>query len=67
MTSNTRSQDNRILTDEELNAITGGKVVGAIETEKPGISTSMRFGDQKITVFASADLHGLVWTTGSPK
>jgi hypothetical protein len=63
MTSNTQSQDNRILTDAELNAITGGKG-GSIETDKPGIATSMVFGNQKLTVFASADVHGLVW---SPK
>jgi hypothetical protein len=63
MTSNTKIQDNRILTDAELNAITGGKG-GTIETDKPGIATSMVFGNQKLTVFASADIHGLVW---SPK
>jgi hypothetical protein len=61
MTSNTQSQDNRILTEAELNAITGGKG-GTIETDKPGIATSMLFGDQKLTVFASADVHGLVWS-----
>ena len=63
MTSNTQSQDNRILTDVELNAITGGKG-GFVVTDKPGITASMTFGDQKLTVFASADVHGLVW---SPK
>jgi hypothetical protein len=59
----TESQNYRILTDVELNAITGGKG-GFVVTDKPGITASMTFGDQKLTVFASADVHGLVW---SPK
>ena len=63
MISDTQSQNNRILTDEELNTISGGKG-GTIETDKPGIAASMVFGNQKLTVFASADVHGLVW---SPK
>jgi bacteriocin-like protein len=49
------------LTNDELNAISGGKA-GEITTEKPGISASMVFGDQKLTVFASADCHGLIWS-----
>ena len=49
------------LTDGELDAIFGGKA-GEITTEKPGISASMVFGDQKLTVFASADCHGLIWS-----
>jgi hypothetical protein len=59
----TQSQNYRILTDVELNAITGDKG-GFVVTDKPGITASMTFGDQKLTVFASADVHGLVW---SPK
>jgi hypothetical protein len=53
------------LTDDELRAasVSGGRG-GYIHTDKPGIETSMIFGDQKLTVFASSECHGLVW---SPK
>ena len=57
----TQSHDNRIMTDVELNAITGGEG-GYVVTDKPGITANMTFGDQKLTVFASADVHGLVWS-----
>jgi len=59
----TRTHETHELNDDELATVSGGRG-GTVETDKPGISTSMIFGDQKITVFASSECHGLVW---SPK
>ena len=53
----------RELKDGELAMASGGRG-GSVSTDKPGYTTSMIFGDQKLTVFASSECHGLVW---SPK
>ncbi|HTP51718.1 MAG TPA: hypothetical protein VMK42_13570 [Anaeromyxobacteraceae bacterium] len=53
----------RKLTDREIALASGGRG-GTVVLDGPGMETSMIFGDTKITVFASAEVHGLVW---SPK
>ena len=54
MTSKIQSQnnDNRNLTDEELNAITGGQKT---------MTASMRFGDQELTIAVSAHCICTFW------
>jgi len=53
----------RKLTDRELAVVLGGRG-GTVVLDGPGMETSMIFGDTKLTVFASSEVHGLVW---SPK